>query len=99
MTDFVDKHRADLLDLLVRNGDIRRATVAAIRPLAAGAITTSDLFERKLTDDDVDRLKKLASQVSRAASNARLRTALKALVSLADKAEGKRIGAVFDLKL
>jgi hypothetical protein len=99
MTDFVDKHRADLLDLLVRNGDIRRATVAAIRPLVAGAITTSDLFERKLTDDDVDRLKKLASQVSRAASNARLRTALKALVSLADKAEGKRIGAVFDLKL
>jgi hypothetical protein len=43
---FVDRHRGELLTLLVKDGDTRRAMAAALRPILVGAITTDDVLGR-----------------------------------------------------
>jgi hypothetical protein len=98
MVDFVDKHRGELLDLLVHNADIRRATVATVRPLVAGAVTTTDVFDRTLTNRDITSLKKLAKELRRSASGRKLKTSLKMLESLTNRAGGKKIGQIFGIK-
>lgn len=94
---FVDDNRAELLSLLSRDGDIRRATVAALRPLVAGATTTTDVLERRLTERDVERLQKLAREVQRRGSR-RLSTALKVLTALANRSAGRSIGGILGIR-
>ena len=42
---------------------MRRATLAAFRPLATGAITTTEALERKVSDQDLERLERLAKEL------------------------------------
>jgi hypothetical protein len=65
IVSLVDRYRAQLAPLLVFDGDVRRATVVAVKPLVAGATTTTDVLERVLTEEDLQRLDKLAQEVSR----------------------------------
>lgn len=98
ITGFVDRHRGELLNMLVKDGDIRRATVAALRPLVAGATTTTDVLERTITATDLRRLYELAREVSRRSSG-KLRTTLKMLIALRSKAEGKTLANILQIKL
>jgi hypothetical protein len=56
IVSFVDRHRADLLALLVTDGDVRRAAVHALRPILRGAVTTDRFFARVLGAEDLERL-------------------------------------------
>jgi hypothetical protein len=53
---FVDRHRAELLMLLLREGDVRRAVVRALRPILRGATTTDAVFEFVLRAGDLERV-------------------------------------------
>lgn len=97
LTDFVDAHRAELLTLLTQDGDLRRATVAALRPLLAGATTTTDLLERTFTAGDLRRIDALAREVQRAGS-AQLRRAVKPVFALRPTAEGKTVADVIGIR-
>ena len=99
ITDLVDRNRAELLTLLAKDGDVRRATVAALRPLLAGATTTTDVLERGLTAEDLDRLDKLMREVSRK-SGPKLEKALKVLMALRPRvAEGKSMANILRMRL
>jgi hypothetical protein len=97
VTKFVDDNRAELLGMLSRNGDIRRATVAALRPFVGGATTTTDVLERKFTEQDLQRFEKLAREVERRGSK-RLKPSLKIIRSLAGRAEGRSIAGILGLR-
>jgi hypothetical protein len=87
VADFVQRHRAELANLLVHEGDVRRALIMAVGPVVAGVVTTSELFERRLSPDDLERLERLAAEVARAGS-ARLKRELDPLLT-AYRAIGK----------
>ena len=95
---FVHKHRVELLTMLAKDGDIRRATVTAFQPLVAGATTTTDVLERVLTADDLKALARLAAEVSRKAGPM-LQTGLKIVRALRDKAEGKSLARILGIQL
>lgn len=67
ITDFVNQNRAELLTLFAKNGDVRRASLSAIRPLVSGAVTTTEVLERKVTDEDLQRLERLSRELQRTA--------------------------------
>lgn len=98
LSDFVSQNRAQLLTLLAKDGDIRRATVAAFRPILAGATTTTDVLDRAFTPEDLKRLDKLAREISRK-SDRKFQTALKVLMSLRRRAEGKTFAEILQIKL
>jgi hypothetical protein len=97
VTDFVDKHRAELLTLLAKDRDVRRATVAAIKPLVAGAITTTEVLERVLTERDIKNFDLLAREVGRR-SGRKFQAALKVIAALSDKAAGKSLADILGIK-
>jgi hypothetical protein len=88
VTSFVDDHRAELAELLLKDGDIRRAATASLRPLVAGAITTTDVLRRPLTAEDLKRLDALADEVTRRGGD-RLAKRLGPVRALARRAEGR----------
>ena len=94
---FVDLHRDELLKLIIRDGDVRRATVKAFRPLLAGTTTTTDVLSRHLSEKDVSRLLKLSSQIQNKAESRKLKVSLKLIQALGSKAAGKRIGDVINI--
>lgn len=96
LTDAVDVHRGELLSLLTRNGDVRRSAVAALRPLTRGAVTTSDVFRRIITEDDIDRFERLADAVGHAAKED-LANIVDDLRALTRGARGKTLGELFDI--
>ncbi len=98
ITDFVDQNRAELLSLFAKDGDVRRATVAAMRPLVAGATTTTDVLERKITAGDLERLEKLSRELSRKGGR-RLRAAVKRLMTLRPKEEGASLARILKIEL
>jgi hypothetical protein len=98
LSDFVSQNRAQLLTLLAKHGDIRRATVAALRPILAGSITTTDVLDRSFTPKDLKRLDKLAREISNK-SDRKFQTALKVITSLMHKAEGKTMAEILKIKL
>jgi hypothetical protein len=65
ITEFVDVNRAELLTMFAKDGDVRRSMLAAIRPLVAGAMTTSEVLERKVSKDDIERLERLGKELAR----------------------------------
>jgi hypothetical protein len=95
---FVDTHRAELATLLLRDGDMRRATVAALGPLVAGAVTTTDVLDRMLTAEDVERLETLGNELSRRGSE-EIRASVKPLLRLSSRAEGKTPGQILRITL
>lgn len=98
ITKFVDKHRAPLLNLLTQDRDIQRATVKTLRPIVAGATTTTDVLNRVITDDDIAELKQLAKELSRRGDK-RVNAAIKPLLALTSRASGKSIATLLQLKL
>jgi hypothetical protein len=98
ITDFVDSQRAELVTLLAKDGDVRRATVAAFKPLLAGAMTTTEVLERVFTSQDLTRIDRLVREVSRKASPG-LKRALKPLAVLRSKAERKSMSTILGIKV
>lgn len=96
LTDLVDEHRVQLVHLLLRNGDVRRATVATLRPLVAGATTSTDVLTRTLTAKDLRRLDRLAAEVARHGDE-RLSKSLAPLQRMTRKAEGRTPAEVLEL--
>ena len=98
VASFVDANRADIARLLLKDGDVRRATVAALRPLVAGATTTTDVLERVFTATDLKRLDALAgSSVAVAAPS--WPTTLQPVRRLAKTAEGRSAAEILGIKL
>jgi hypothetical protein len=97
VTAFVDENRTALTDLLLKDGDVRRATVAAIRPLVAGATTTTDVLQRVLTAPDLKRLSALADHVARRGGEPLARR-LAPVKRLAQNAEGRTPGEILGIK-
>ncbi len=95
---FVDVHRAELATLLLRDGDLRRATVGALGPLVAGAVTTTEVLDRVLTAEDVERLEALAKELSRRGSE-EVQAGLKPLLRLSSRAKGKTPAQILRITL
>lgn len=97
-TAFYDRNQAELLGLVSREGDVRRAVAAALRPLVAGATTTTDVLERVLTDQDLAAFDKLGRELERLGSE-RLKKALGPLRTLRGKAAGKSLADILGLEV
>jgi hypothetical protein len=97
VTAFVDANRAALADLLLKDGDVRRATVAAFRPLVAGATTTTDVLRRVLTAQDLKRFDALAEHVAQR-GGAQVAKRLAPLRRLAKGAEGRSPAEILGIK-
>lgn len=98
ITNFVDQWRAELLTLLAKDGDVRRATMAAVRPLVVGATTSYDMLDRKLTEQDIRRLDRMVKIVSRKGDKD-LRKKLRVFRYMTKKASGRSIAQILKLKL
>jgi hypothetical protein len=98
VTTFVDRHRAELLNLLTGDGDIRRATVAALQPLVAGATTTTDVLDRMMTERDLENLDKLARELG-AKGSRELKASMKVIRALRGNAEGRSMADILGLKM
>lgn len=98
ITDFVDVNRARLTELLMKDGDLRRATIATLRPLVAGATTTTDVLGRAFTAEDIAGLQRLADEVERKGGGD-LSRSLKSVRALAHRAEGKTAAQILNIKL
>lgn len=96
LTDTVARHRAELLALLVLDGDVRRGTVAALRPILKGSTTTTSVLAHRLTDGDLHRLEDLATEVARKGSED-LRSAVDSLRALGQGARGRSVGEIVDV--
>ena len=93
----LNRHRAELTTMLVKDGDTRRALAAAFRPIADGATITSDVLDHKLSGDDLKRLDKLAAVLQEKGS-APLRKSLKPTLALLDRAKGKSLAEALEIK-
>ncbi len=94
---FVQSHRREILALLLAEGDLRRATIAALGPLLAGAVTTGDVLERSLTEQDWRALDRLFAELDRKGSPA-LRTAVRTVRALRPRAAGKSLGEILRIE-
>jgi hypothetical protein len=97
VVSFITQHRGELLTLMVKDGDTRRAMVAALRPLLVGAITTDDVLARRLTTDDVHRLERLGQVVSGKGSES-LQRSIEVLHRLLDGAAGRSLFEILELR-
>jgi hypothetical protein len=98
VTNLVDAHRAELAELLLKDGDVRRATVATLRPLVAGATTSTEVLERALMPEDLKRLTALADEVARRGSP-EIKKSLGPVRRLASSGEGKTPAQILGIKL
>ncbi len=95
---FIDRHRNELSTLILRDGDTRRALIAALQPIFRGAITTNDVFEHRLTEPDVVRLGKLDTVLNRKGSR-QLQKSLKVLRALLNEAKDLTLAEVLKIPL
>jgi hypothetical protein len=68
IVDLVDRHRAELLSLLLRNGNVRRSAVGALRPILRGAITSDRVFAHILDKKDLARIELAIDEVMKSGS-------------------------------
>jgi hypothetical protein len=94
---FIDLHRNELSRLIMRDGDTRRALIAALRPIFRGAITTTDVLEHRMTEDDIARLDKLGAVVAGKGSDP-MRESLKVLQGLLGKGKGRTVAEILKIK-
>jgi hypothetical protein len=97
ITNFVDVNRAELLTMFAKDGDVRRSILAAIKPLVAGAMTTSEVLEREVTKEDLERLERLGKELARR-GGPRLQEGLEELRRLKPEA-GVTMGRALELEL
>jgi hypothetical protein len=98
LTGFVDEHRFELTTLLLQDGDLRRAMIAALRPIVAGATTTTDVLERAFSAQDLERLDAVARELSRRGSE-ELQESLEPVLALGSRAEGKTSAEILGIEL
>lgn len=96
LTDAVDTHRGELLTMLAKDGDVRRAAVSALRPVTKSAVTSDDVLRTVLTDDAIERFDRLGDTVTRKASP-QLQNVIGELRELAGEARGATLGQLFGL--
>lgn len=94
LLSFIERHRSELMPLLARDGDVRRAIVVALRPIFAGAATTSDILERPLRSQDVKRLRRLLTLGESKGSPA-LAESIKTLAKLLEGDQTRSLGQIF----
>ncbi len=94
---FVNRHRSELMALVVQDGDARRAIVAALRPILAGAITTDDVLAHRLSASETARLHALVA-LGDSKGSAELRKSLRVLAEMLDGAAGRSVGEVLGAK-
>jgi hypothetical protein len=94
---FIDRHRSELLTLLIKDGDTRRALTAALRPILVGADTTSDVLRRSVTEADIARLDKLIALAAGKGSSA-FSKSLKAVAAFFKDAAGKSLAESLEIK-
>ena len=83
--------------MLVHDGDVRRSLTAALRPLARGAVTTDDVFARRLSADDVSRLGQLAKLVE-TRSQGPLGVVVRQLAAMAGAGGGQSLGELLGVR-
>jgi hypothetical protein len=86
-----------LLTLLIKDGDTRRAVVSALRPILIGATTTSDVFEHRLTEADIERFDKLAAVGATKGGDAFCKS-LAVVHALFKQGTGRSLGEIFEIK-
>lgn len=94
---FVNRHRSELMAFVVKDGDVRRALVAALRPVLAGAITTEDVLDHRLSAAEVSRMQDLLA-LGDSKGSTELRKSLKVLAEMLDGAAGKSVGEVLGVE-
>jgi hypothetical protein len=94
---FIDCNRSELMTLLVKDGDTRRAVVSALRPILIGATTTSDVFEHRFTEADIERLDKLAAVGAIKGGDAFCKS-LKVVHALFEGATGRSLAEVLETR-
>lgn len=85
-------HRVEIVQLL-RDGDIRRAMVASMAPFVRGAWTTDDVFNRVVTDEDVERFERLLKVVED--RRPEMREPLRFAADVLKETRGRRLGEIF----
>lgn len=98
ITQFVDRNRAALLNALTQDRDIQRATIKALRPLVAGATITTDVLNRAITEEDLERLQTLAKEIVRKGDR-KMKAAVKPLQALSSRASGKSLAKILQIKV
>ncbi len=96
LTDAVDTHRGELLTMLAKDGDVRRAAVAALRPVAKSAVTSDDVLRTVMTDDTIERFDRMVDTVTRKASP-QLKKVIGELRKLTSDSRGATLGQLFGL--
>jgi hypothetical protein len=92
---FVDRHRAELLSLLLTRGEVRRSAVAALRPVLRGATTTDRLFAHVLGADDQARFA-LALDTAADSGSKKLAADIRRLRRKLDGRVDESIGAIIE---
>lgn len=92
---FVDRHRAELLSMLLINGDARRSTVAALRPILRGATTTDRVFAYILGSEDLERVGLALDTVAKSGSKALATDILRLRRKLAGRVN-ESVGAIIE---
>lgn len=93
----VSDHRADLLSLLVSDGDVRRSATALLDAVMRSAVTTSDVLAHRVTEDDIRRLDTLVAQLDRKAGLGLRRTVTR-LRSATPPRPGTTVAELLDLE-
>ena len=88
--DAVRLMRGDVMQLALASGDLPRIAAMAIGPIVVGAATVDQLFARRLTANDVERLDQLFDLLDRQ-GNQRIRTATSDLRRLFADGEDRTI--------
>lgn len=97
LVDSVDIHRHEVLTMLVRGGDVRRAATAALEPVLRGALTIKDVFDYRLSKDDVARIGRVADCLRAEASELLQRDVARFAELVQRDVEGKTVGTVLGL--
>lgn len=97
VVDFVDTHRHEILMMLIRNSDVRRATTAALEPVLRGALTTKEVLDYTFREADVKRINRVSECLAADGSNA-LQKDFKRLKLTGRKIKGKTVAEVLNLQ-
>jgi hypothetical protein len=94
----INRHQSELLTLVVTKGDFRRALLTALRPILRGAVTTTDVLERRLDKQDLDRLNRALDVVDTQGSP-EFRKSLRFVRALLLEAEGRSLSEIFRIRV
>lgn len=95
IVELVDRHRAELLSMLLTKGDVRRSVVAALRPILRGALTTDGVFAHVIGTEDLERVDRAIEAATRLGSED-LASGIRSLRKTLDGRAGESIGGVIE---